>query len=128
MVTNSWCGCYRCLQNSLTNPKLENESNLWFLLVVCQEYKHERMLPNLAFISVYVSVTGFNELVIINMTGRCNNICMHWKYKEILHIYGLSGSVKSDQQLLNETMILFRSWVPFQYDKILLRYLKTWML
>lgn len=34
----------------------------------------------------------------------------------------LSGNVKNDQPFL---MILFRSGVPFQYDKILLQYLKT---
>lgn len=58
-------------------PKTSKLVQFVILLVVCQEYKHEIMLPNLAFISVYASVTGFNELVIIDMTGRCNNICMH---------------------------------------------------
>lgn len=58
-------------------PKTSKSVQFVILFVVCQEYKHEIMLLHVAFISVYAFVTGFSELVIINMTSRCNNICMH---------------------------------------------------
>lgn len=50
--------------------------------------KEKKKLLHTALVSVHASVMGFGELVIISMTGRCNNICMHWKYKEVLHSYG----------------------------------------
>lgn len=75
--------------------RTQNYSICWIYGFVCRKNKHEIMLLNSAFISVYASLADVNELVIVNMTGRCNNICMHWKYKEVLHIY---GHLKKDQQ------------------------------
>lgn len=61
---------------------LLNYSNLHLISVhfyfslfsgACRGYEHETTPPKPALLSVYASLTAFNKLVMIDVTGRCNN-------------------------------------------------------
>lgn len=67
--------------------------------LACRGYKRETVLPKLALVSVYASVMGFNKLVTIDMTGRCNNNTDALKIQRGLSYLRSCRSTKNDQNI-----------------------------
>lgn len=86
--------------------------------VACRGYKHETALPKLALVSVYASVTGFNKLVMLDMTGRCNNNTYALKIQRGLSYLRSSRSTKNDQNIQDSSTtsenlnVLWGRWNP----------------
>lgn len=66
--------------------------------VACRGYEHETTPPpappKLALVSVYASLTAFNNLVMIDVTGRCNNNTYALKIQRGLSYLPSSRSTK----------------------------------
>lgn len=67
--------------------------------VACRGYEHETTPPpappKLALVSVYASLTAFNNLVMIDVTGRCNNNTYALKIQRGLSYLPSSRSTKN---------------------------------
>lgn len=65
----------------------------------CRGYKRETVLPKLALVCVYASVMGFNKVITINTTGRCNNNMYALKIQRGLSYLRSSRSTKNDPNI-----------------------------